>query len=276
MTDIKMIATDLDGTFFNDQRQVNEPKFAALLDYFDQHDMHFVIATGNDQPLVDKIFAPFLGRFDYVMNNGAQVSTRTGQHLREAYFQASDLPVIQNLIEGQNMHFRHGIIFNGVHDSYMLHDYIEVGDLYEDILWYFPKLKYIDRISEIPEDETIVKVIFSADPDEANQFITLVNANYQENYHATTSGYGAIDVIPANVNKATGLDFLLDFYGLNASQLMTLGDGFNDLEMLEYAAKPKSMPNGDTYIKDHFPQAVADNNHDGVLDTIVQTLNITL
>ncbi|MBM7617437.1 Cof subfamily protein (haloacid dehalogenase superfamily) [Weissella uvarum] len=276
MSEIKMVATDLDGTFFNNQRGVNEAKFSALLDYFDAHDLHFVIATGNDQPLVDHVFRPFIGRFDYAVNNGGQVKTKTGELLREAHFERSDGPKIQKLIEDAQLRLRHGIIFNGQHDSYMLSQYRGQGDLYDDIRWYFPDLKFIDDFSEIPTDETIIKIIFSALPEDARQFIDMINRNYGETYHATTSGYGAIDIIPANVNKATGIQYLLDYYGLTFDNVMAFGDGFNDLEMLEHAKAARSMPNGDPYLLEHFPHAIADNQRDGVLDTVIKELQLPL
>lgn len=277
MNDIKMVATDLDGTLFDNQRKINQEKFDKLLTYFEAHDMHFVIATGNDQPLVDMIFEPFIGRFDYNVNNGDQVKTKTGKSLRSSAFTRTDLPEIQALIEkGDTMHFRHGIIFKGIQNSYMLAQYKGIGDLYQEIRWYFPNLKFIDEISDIPETEEIVKVIFSTAESEAKSFIKRINESFSEKYHATTSGYGAIDVIPANTNKATGLTYLLDYYDLNADQVMAFDDGFNDLEMLNFVGEPSSLPNGDAYLINHFKTAIASNDQDGVLDTIITELALPL
>ena len=50
---------------------------------------------------------------------------------------------------------------------------------------------------------------------------------------AVGSGYGAIDFIQKGIHKAWGLRQLMDRYGLRPDQVMTFGDGGNDIETLQ-------------------------------------------
>ncbi|TYC50992.1 Cof-type HAD-IIB family hydrolase [Weissella muntiaci] len=274
MENVKIVATDLDGTFFDSQRQVNQEKFAYILTRFDEQNRHMVIATGNDKPRVDSFFEPFVGRFDYVINNGAQVFTREQTLLNMFHFNHAQLRFLTKYLDAKDYQWRIGVIYNGVNDSYMLKAQQNQGDLYEDSLWYFPNLKHIQTIDEIPDNETIIKLTFALPLADVQSLMREMTTNYSDKFHITTSGYGSVDIMPAGANKASGLEVLLNHYQVTASQLMTFGDGLNDLEMLNLAKYPYVMPNGDEFLLNSFPHAHANNDHDGVLDTIINTLQL--
>jgi Cof subfamily protein (haloacid dehalogenase superfamily) len=266
MTLPKLIATDLDGTFFDDNKHVNEALFTAILDQMDAQGSRFVISTGNDQPLIDKRFKPFLGRFDYVANNGAQVITRDGKQLRLSTLRADELMAIQNVVDRLPFQPDHGSVFNGLNQSYMLKKYEGMGPFFNQVLWYWPNLVFIDDLSEITEP--IVKYIIHFPEEFAETFIDEAQRALGSRVHVTTSGYGAVDIVHPDVNKATGLQFLADYYGVKFDEMAAFGDGMNDLEMLRHVGRPIAMPNGDQALLDEFPPAQADNIHDGVLRTI--------
>ena len=100
-----------------------------------------------------------------------------------------------------------------------------------------------------------------------------INHDFKGQLTAVTSGYGNLDIIVAGMDKATGLQHLLDQYQLTANQLMAFGDGQNDVTMLNLAGESYAMQKAD-------PRAIAVANHrapsnddDGVLQVIDQFLN---
>lgn len=273
MQDIKMVATDLDGTFFDDKKNINKEKFGRVLDYFEANNMRFVIATGNDKRVVDRIFGDFIGRYDYVVNNGGVVIDADQKLYRKAVLNDADLAVITETLLQANITWRAGIVYTGEADNYMHEDFVGVGDRFPLFETYLPNLKFIKKLSEIEHDR-INKITFDCDPAEADDLIELFNQKFEGRLRATTSGYGSVDVLPANVDKATGLTFLLEAFDVKPEEVMAFGDGMNDYEMLLHVGMPISMPNGEQQLINEFEGAVADNNHDGVLDTIIKKLNV--
>jgi hypothetical protein len=91
--------------------------------------------------------------------------------------------------------------------------------------------------------------------------------------HVTTSGYGAIDIVNPDVNKANALSYIAETLEIAPEEIMAFGDGLNDLEMLEYVGQPVAMTNADEELFKHdFAISVADNDHDGVLRTILEKI----
>ena len=67
---------------------------------------------------------------------------------------------------------------------------------------------------------------------------------------AVTSGHESIDIIVTGRHKASGLDLLLDHWGLGREQVAAFGDSVNDVELLRCAGIGVAVANAS-------PEAVA-------------------
>lgn len=264
----KLIATDLDGTFWTDDKRFNEVKFENLLDHLEAVGGHFVVSTGNDRATVDRVMNKFIGRFDYVVNNGAQIITKEN-HTVGLHKIGHDLSAeIYRTILSMDVQLEHGIVFVTDRVGYMFSSDRGQGNLAYIMEDEFPELQSIDSVKDINEE--ILKIIIRVSEGVTESVMDNIQASVRNAAHVTTSGYGAIDIVPANTNKAVGLAELAKYYNLSLSQeLVAFGDGRNDLEMLQVADTGYAMPNGDQELVKAFPTAHSDNNHDGVLDTLL-------
>lgn len=239
MTLPKLIAVDLDGTFFDDHQQVNADKFTALLDRLDAAGGHFVAATGNSRDVVDHFLAPFVGRFDYVIQNGGQVVTKDNETLALHGLDQRQLELVKATVEADDLAPRHGNVYSTATDGYMMRADKGQGELYQNMVMEFPNLIFIDDLSEIPDP--VIKIILNWPESEATPFMAKLNAELAGTAH---------------------------HYGVAFADMMAFGDGANDIEMLQAVGQPFAMTNAAPALLEQFPQTVADNNHDGVLDTI--------
>ena len=61
--------------------------------------------------------------------------------------------------------------------------------------------------------------------------------------------YG-IDIVPTGCSKKTGIDAMLQHFGLSWEEVMAFGDGENDYVMLKHAAIGVAMGNADPMLLD--------------------------
>ena len=80
----------------------------------------------------------------------------------------------------------------------------------------------------------------------------------------TQSGDNNIEVIPAGVDKATGVIALAQHYGIPLSQVMTLGDHENDIPMLACAGYGVAMGNGTASAKQAARYTTRSNDENGL------------
>lgn len=77
-----------------------------------------------------------------------------------------------------------------------------------------------------------------------------------------------LEIVPQNVDKADSLSHLLDHLGLSHTQMISCGDGFNDLTMIQYAGMGVAMANAQQIVKDAADYITKSNDEDGVAHVI--------
>ncbi|CAH1852665.1 HAD-IIB family hydrolase [Convivina intestini] len=267
---IKLIATDLDATFLHDDKHFDEALFTQVLKTLKEQGIQFVIATGNHPDKVARYFKNFLGQYQLIANNGAQIIV-DGQLQAVAAIPAQVFAPLGQLAHTYRHDIRMGMVFTGQSESYMLADQAQIGNSLTTARGYFQNLKVIDDVAEIKQP--IAKITIEI-PVKEHVFMADVRHLLGKQVHVTTSGYGSVDIVNSEVNKGAALAKLAEIWQINSQEMMAFGDGLNDAEMLNYVGQPIAMPNSDPLLLEKgYPQALADNNHDGVLKTIVAQLS---
>ena len=78
------------------------------------------------------------------------------------------------------------------------------------------------------------------------------------------SGNTWIDVTPRGISKATGLEALLGYYGIDRADVVAFGDSMNDYAMLRYVGHPYVMGNARYAVKQIAEKVVGTNVEHGV------------
>ena len=71
-----------------------------------------------------------------------------------------------------------------------------------------------------------------------------------------------IDILPPDASKGTGVEKLAIMNGLTAENVMTIGDNFNDVGMLEFAGTPVVMGNADADLLNRLEFYKTDSNNE--------------
>ena len=77
-----------------------------------------------------------------------------------------------------------------------------------------------------------------------------------------------LEFMPQNINKAYSLQKLLDHVGLDQSQLIACGDGYNDLSMIDFAGLGVAMGNAVSEVKKAANYITSTNDEDGIAHVI--------
>ncbi len=73
-----------------------------------------------------------------------------------------------------------------------------------------------------------------------------------------------LEILPLGASKGDGVRRVLEHLGFGAGQLLAIGDGENDIEMLQMAAIGVAMGNAGQHVKDSADFVTASNDEDGV------------
>lgn len=256
-------------------KRFNEAHFDRILQLLAAQDARFIVASGRTEEQIDKHFKRFAGRYNLVADNGAIVKTADGKTLKVSGLEVPEVPEVATMMQVvAHLPFdpRQGALFTGRHGVYILRDQGRLNLAHQSlVLMMFAHVTMIDSLAEIYEP--ILKVTIGYAHYQTNHFIQAAQQALGSAAHVTTSGYGSVDMVAPDVNRANGIKVLADYYDVTADQLLVVfGDGLNDAEILALAAHPYAMKNGDDSLLECYPAAVDDHNNDGVFLTLDKIL----
>ncbi|MGJ9424062.1 HAD family hydrolase [Aeromicrobium sp. CF3.5] len=116
--------------------------------------------------------------------------------------------------------------------------------------------------------EPVTRVIIRSPEHDADDFHEIVadlglgDTNYYVGYTAW------LDLAPEGVSKASGLDVLCQRLGLEAADVLAVGDGNNDIEMLRWAGRGVAMGQGPDSVKAAADAVTGPIDADGLVDEL--------
>ena len=79
-----------------------------------------------------------------------------------------------------------------------------------------------------------------------------------------------LELVPLGIDKAQSLKALLEHLGLNREQMVCMGDGYNDLSMIELAGMGVAMANAQEPVRKAADYVTMSNDEDGVAAAVEQ------
>ena len=262
--DIRVIATDMDGTLLDPKGQLDLPRLEKILDKLDQCDIRFVIATGNEVHRMRQLLGHLAERVVLVVANGARIFENDELLQAQTWDDAMVDKALghfkgrecqdQFVVTGMNGGFvKEGTVFTEL-DKFMTPEMIE--KLYQ-------RMNFVDEFDSSLFGG-VLKMSMVVGEERLDSVLQEVNDLFDGRVRAVSSGYGCIDILQDGIHKAWGLVELLKRWNLKPEQIMAFGDSENDIEMLELAGISFAMENAEESVKRVATKVAPANSQAGV------------
>lgn len=270
MTNIKLVALDLDGTLFNSKGEITE-KTKEEIRRITKQGVHVVISTGR--PYNGVPFTQIEGTgIDYaITTNGAaiyQISTEKCIYESCMDFSITG-PVLEYLLS-KEIHI----------DTYIDGEGFTPIRCRENLdrLPFKPAMKQYIRATRTPVEDLYgyvrdcgknvqkMTLNFYPQPDGTRLHREEVRIFLESNsaIEAVCGGFSNLEFSKAGVNKGTGLRHLAELLSVAYSDTMAVGDSGNDYAILEAAGIGVAMENASDDIKAIADYITTSNEEDGV------------
>lgn len=265
---LKLIATDMDGTFLNDQGTYNQPLFQTLLTKMGKRNIHFVVASGNQYPHLPPYFEGVTGEITYLCEDGAHI-VQGNQTISEDVIPADLLHEFLNWLTDQPLFEHAWILLSGRQAAYT--EMLPSLKRFKQSSYFYGNLTHVPDLAEVTD--AIYKVDITWPQFDVSEQERLINEAFHGQLRATSSGLGGLDVVLPHVNKAYGLAKLQAQWQVTPAETMAFGDSGNDLEMLAMAQQGYVMQNAPESVRQQVALVTGlTNNQDGVLKLIEAAL----
>lgn len=263
MPNIQLVVVDLDNTLLNSDHVMSERNEQALKKALEQG-IKVVIATGKTQhsakEIISKLGLTTPGIFvqglviHYPDGNTKHLSSLPSDILRSVITFAEDRGFESVLYSG-----------NRILVKAESRDATELSEQYHE-----PTPEIVGPLQNILEDEQINKLLIIKRHNARK--ITALRWQLSMQLDGRATLVQALDdmleMIPSNSSKGKALGVLLKEMNINAENVLAIGDGENDIEMLKLAGIGVAVGNATDKLKAIADQIVASNDDDGVADAL--------
>lgn len=231
---VKFIASDMDGTLLDENGQVPPETFDLIL-ALRERGVRFVASSGRRYDRLCDFFSPVKDRMDFVASNGAQVFADGVQIDREVYSHLAIRRLAKTVAMFPNMHLA---LFDRT-KSYLLDDEDKfVREVDKD-------LPNVERIYELPSPQvSIIKASIFCDDGNVMDNAYVLQRELGGLFTFAPSGSSYIDAMQPGISKASGIAQVMEYHGIDASEVMAFGDAMNDYEIIRFVGTGCAMANG--------------------------------
>lgn len=245
MNKIKIIALDLDGTLFNNDKKVSFENQQALKAAREKG-IKIVITTGRPLMAIGNLLEELnlASSEDYSITfNGGLVQSNDGCILYKNELNRSQLSDIYQILEPLGLPF--DILSDGIVYSIPCQGNKSLYHTANPLLTFVE----LECFEDIPQDVIYNKVVTVIDADFLDEQIQKLPKEFYERYEVFKSRDILLEIMPKDVHKAAGLSLLCQHLKLNAENVMAMGDEENDISMLTWAGLGVAMANGSDIAK---------------------------
>lgn len=278
MTDIKLIALDLDGTLFNSKGKITE-KTKKEIKRITDRGVHVVISTGRPYNGVPFEQIKDTG-IDYaITTNGAAIyRISTSQCIYEKCMDFSITGPIIEFLLNKDIHIDTYIDGEGFTPFRCRENLYKLPIAHAMKQYILATRTPVDNLYDYVRDcgKNVQKITlnFYPQPDGTRLHREEVRIFLESNPTIETvcGGFSNLEFSKAGVNKGEGLLHLAELLSISADQTMAIGDSGNDYAILKAAGIGVAMSNASDDIKEIADYITVSNDEDGVATAIARYL----
>ncbi|MHB9093982.1 MAG: Cof-type HAD-IIB family hydrolase [Eubacteriales bacterium] len=264
MPKFRLIAADLDGTLLDDTYRVM-PELLSSINEGRAKGVELVVATGRLYPSALPFVRDLAVCLPVIASNGAVVrDPGTGELICHLPL-ARDLAVEALMLTGGGSAQR----FVNIRDNFYTDAPEETSKRYSEAL----RINFITRVpleEVVTEDPTMV-VIRDGDA-EICRLTGILREHFGEKVYLANSKPFFIDINHPAVSKGTALVNLCERLGISLQEVIAVGDGWNDLEMLGVAGLGAAVANAPEELKASADYVCNNQSYKGVIEIIERFL----
>ena len=268
---IKMVGLDLDGTLLNSKKELT-PFTKEVIAKAINKGVHVLVATGRPFTGVPLELREFPGMRYALTANGARIlDTATGEILIEHLLSKESAKKALEITEKYDT--LQEIYFDGqgyakdeklahverYHKDCNMWEYVRASRIAVPDIWelFYSREENLDKVQALFADMEERKAAWE-ELSESKDLNLVSSLKYN------------IEINAAGVNKGKGLIALGKMLGIEREEIMAIGDGDNDIEMITEAGVGVAMGNAEEAVKCNADYVTGTNDEDGAARAIVK------
>lgn len=265
----KAIALDLDGTLTNHDKVITPRTYDALM-RVQQQGVHIILASGRPtygiEPIAECLKIDDHEGYVLSYNGGKIIDWKNKKELFANHLPDDTKPILYKYAKDNN----HALL----------------GYAGKEIITETPDDKYVKEESRINKmhirkvDNLLdniephpTKLLMTGEPEDMIVAENEIRQLTGDRMDVFRSAPFFLELVPKGIDKALSLGRLLDIMNISPEELMSFGDGYNDISMIKYAGMGIAMDNAADEVKKAADYVTLSNEDDGIAAAIDKFFN---
>lgn len=256
---IRLVISDVDGTMLDESEKIPS-RICQLKELIQQKNILFTIASGREYSQIVKLEELIGIEIPIIMCNGTAARNKSGFSWCEtlnpdiARFitekaDRHDMTVILSLPDGEFAYRKTAFV--------------------EQTMKQYGRFGNILSLKENEWQDISVQKILVIDKEQHSEFQELISLMDAYKNDLTYVSFGtSIDIVPNGCTKAAGIKRLAAMLGIEMDEIMAIGDGHNDIEMVQETGIGVAVNNAVDELKEFADYVCAEKYIDGVIEAI--------
>jgi Cof subfamily protein (haloacid dehalogenase superfamily) len=265
MNKFKMICLDIDGTLLNSQHKISQNTKEVIQIVSNEKQIPVILVSAR----MPKGILPLQKELNIVQPiicySGSLIMNNSTNILLNITITLSDVKQVYTLAKDIN-----------VHTSLYKDDewYIEAIDEWtkqeEKITNISPNITKFPNLFTVWEQENSGpnKILYMAQPKDIKRLSAKINSCHSNNLNIYPSKPTYLEIMPNNASKTSAIELLRRKFDIQRSEIIAIGDNYNDIDMLKFAGLGIAMDNAPDQVKQYADDITFSNNKDGVAEAI--------
>lgn len=258
MNNFKMICLDIDGTLLNSKHEISKKVKKSINVAANEKNIPVILVSARMPKGITFLQKELEIEQPIICYSGALILDKDNSILSKEIIEVFNLKEIYKLASEHNIHM----------------------SLYKDNEWYIEEMDYWAKqeseITNIIPTVTNFKELIEAWEKEGTGPNKILCMAEQDKIILLKEGTKAIklniypskptylEIMPANASKTSAISVLQKKFNVKQSEIIAMGDNYNDIDMLEYAGIGVAMGNAPEEVKNHGNDVTLTNDEDGV------------
>ena len=266
MKNFKMVCLDIDGTLLNSSHKITQNVKKAINIIANEKQIPVILVSARMPKGIIFLQRELEIEQPIICYSGALILDKNSQILSNEIISSLSLEEIYELTKKFNVHM----------------------SLYKDDEWYIEEMdEWAKQESEITNIiPTVIdfknliykwkkegtgpnKILCMSNPD---KIINLKESIKNNDLNIYPSKPTYLEIMPSKASKTSAINVLQRKFKVEQSEIVAMGDNYNDVDMIEYAGVGVAMGNAPDEVKKHSNYITSTNDQDGVAKAITKLI----
>ena len=263
----KLVAIDFDGTLVTDNKELTK-KTIDVIKEASKKGVKIMISTGRSfyrlEKFIDALDLRKENQCTICLNGGMVVENTTKELL---YSKNLDVEEVEELIQlGKALRLPIMIYTRDTQYVEAIPEVVRKNE--KNLKGMHLKVINFNQLNFNKPQNYIYKVCFIDKPERIIKKREQISKEILKKYEITSSVPEYLEIVKKGIKKSEAIKVVMEKYNIKQEEVMAIGDGENDIEMIDFAGLGIAMENAKDYIKDFANVITTSNNNNGVANAI--------